>query len=880
MNSHRPIILLLALTLVWPIPQTLSAAAFRCAGSITLQQALPLRRAAKIARVQGQRSAVALFAKFRGELSGQTRAPAWSETIFDPQRPGSFSHFYATMSFGRLQMRGAVAPGYYEVAGLPSAYLAGAPAERGKFGRFNLEILRQADTDVDFSRFDNDGPDGAPNSGDDDGIVDVVFIITASAPAHFLRQNATGIAELGFDEDFLTDDLDPDGHPIRISPNQGTVQQGQTYAEAVGVICHEYGHILGLPDLFNSDFLLADESAPEKDSAGIGRWGLMGWGATGWHSDDGPNSFSAWSRMRLGWATVAEMTAPLQTMNLPQVGLRGDVFRIPLNTGGFYLVEHRLSTSTYYDRHIPGEGVLIWHINTAEKVDLECADGRWHDAGYPLGLEPAPTSGGDNLDFWAHDPIYARRFGGNLGDATDPFDGIRYRSFTPETNPATRGSGSGRVRLTDLVIDGPVARARAQTDSMHLEIAAAWVVDANQDGFLTHGEDARLHIRLRNRGGVNIPQARAILSTDEPQLDILQDQAHIVDIRGGLFSNQLAPGESFPRFRVGADFPGEAASLRLDVYVGAHWASQRIIPIEVRPTLLLSGRLADAQGAGLEDIIFSLNALSRRGSPNGRSITFRTGADGYFAQDAVPGRYSFYFLLASQEELPLGRSFFADLITVDPERDQHLTFAVFDGLQLSMDLRRTVLLSGATRGPEGRPLAGVAIQAQWDGGSAEAQSRADGAYALRVPRGPLTIRAERTAADVEAIGAHRFSLVQGNRERSFDMVLHPDQRPTAVSPTANDLPERAGLDANYPNPFNAQTTIIYQLPQKTLIKLDVYTILGRKVATLVQDMRTAGIHTAHWNSRDDQGRQVASGVYLARLQLGDLVETRKMVLVR
>lgn len=73
-------------------------------------------------------NALILFARFHGEETGGDTPPAWSEEIFDPQQPGSFSHFYDTMSFGKLRMRGEVSSRYYESTQPASAYLADAPA--------------------------------------------------------------------------------------------------------------------------------------------------------------------------------------------------------------------------------------------------------------------------------------------------------------------------------------------------------------------------------------------------------------------------------------------------------------------------------------------------------------------------------------------------------------------------------------------------------------------------------------------------------------------------------------------------------------------------------------------------------------------------------
>ena len=441
------------------LPSTLAGESFLCAGFRSEERNLALTGAAAKPTLQpvvGTRGAIVLFAQFRGEGSGPV--PAWSAEIFDAERPGSFSHFFATMSLGQLQVTGEVAPRRYVSAQEAAAYVATTPTENALFGRFSEEILRQADADLDFARFDNDGSDGVPNSGDDDGVVDAVFIVLSSTPTNFLLGPATGIGTLGFKELFVvTDDRGWNGNFIRISNDQGTLQQGRTLVEAVGSMCHEYGHVLGLPDLFNQAFLQERDAPPEQDSAGIGAWGLMGWGALGWNGDDGPNSFCAWSRQQLGWTAVVEIGSGTQNIRLAEVGTGGPVIKLPLDKEEYFLLEHR-RTSSYYDRHLPGEGLLIWHVRlggtglgASLMLDLECADGRWRQKGYPLGQEADPLAGGDNLDFWAHDATYAAAHEGNLGDATDPFDGVQFTAFTPATNPASyRADGQLGARVEHI----------------------------------------------------------------------------------------------------------------------------------------------------------------------------------------------------------------------------------------------------------------------------------------------------------------------------------------------------------------------------------------------------------------------------------------------
>ncbi|NKB71010.1 MAG: T9SS type A sorting domain-containing protein [Candidatus Latescibacteria bacterium] len=88
------------------------------------------------------------------------------------------------------------------------------------------------------------------------------------------------------------------------------------------------------------------------------------------------------------------------------------------------------------------------------------------------------------------------------------------------------------------------------------------------------------------------------------------------------------------------------------------------------------------------------------------------------------------------------------------------------------------------------------------------------------------------------------------------------------------------LYPNYPNPFNNSTVIRFALPQRQAVSLIVYNLAGQQVATLVDGMRATGTYAVQWDGRDDQQRALASGLYFYRLQAGDQLETRKLMLIR
>jgi hypothetical protein len=134
----------------------------------------------------------------------------------------------------------------------------------------------------------------------------------------------------------------------------------------------------------------------------------------------------------------------------------------------------------------------------------------------------------------------------------------------------------------------------------------------------------------------------------------------------------------------------------------------------------------------------------------------------------------------------------------------------------------------------------------------------------------------------DRIEAIRFS---GNLTGTFYLddlrLVAPGSPPaTAVLAEVQALPPAFSLAPNYPNPFNGETLVRFDLPAPAELKLAVYNLAGQELRVLAAGSRAAGRHVLRWDGRDRQGRPLASGVYLCRLEAGERAATRKLLLLR
>lgn len=119
----------------------------------------------------------------------------------------------------------------------------------------------------------------------------------------------------------------------------------------IAVHCHEFGHLLGLPDLYDIDF----------SSVGVGNWCLMGTGNFGNGHHERPFHMSAWSKLTLGWLEpLTKFEGTNLGLTIPPVETSRHVYKF-ISAASYFLLENRQKLD--YDLNLPGEGLLIWHID-------------------------------------------------------------------------------------------------------------------------------------------------------------------------------------------------------------------------------------------------------------------------------------------------------------------------------------------------------------------------------------------------------------------------------------------------------------------------------------------------------------------------------------
>jgi M6 family metalloprotease-like protein len=378
--------------------------------------------------VEGDFAVPVVLGLFEDTPGGGPHSVATIQDDYFGDGPRTIRAYYDEVSGGRLRLAGVVRP--WERVDLTRSQVTqgnGALSRetlgngRG-IGNFVYQIVKAliiADPAFDWGQFDNDGPDGIPNSGDDDGFVDALAVIHPTSGAECdgdygkiwshkwslyeaLRDaNGQGVT-------IETPSARHGGGLIRIDDYsvQPVLSCDGPELNEIGVFTHEIGHMFGLPDLYDVF----------GKHAGVGSWDLMATGA--WGCDDAspasPCHMGAWSKAMLGWVDVVPLdpgvdhgTVVVSPVHEGRVAYRVDAQD---GSGEYVLLENRQAVGFDAELHDQG-GLLVWQVDPV-RVSTRWGANQVNGGDYP-GVRIREADGrGDLL-----------RSGGGRGDAGDPFPG-------------------------------------------------------------------------------------------------------------------------------------------------------------------------------------------------------------------------------------------------------------------------------------------------------------------------------------------------------------------------------------------------------------------------------------------------------------------------
>ncbi|RPJ50541.1 MAG: M6 family metalloprotease domain-containing protein, partial [Chloroflexi bacterium] len=291
---------------------------------------------------------------------------------------------------------------------------------------------------VDFSLYDNNN----------DGYTEPVMIVHSGQGAEFTGLSSDIWSHAWWLYNFRT----YDGKTIRqytIQPEYWSSVNSATSDMTIGVFAHEMGHgFWSLPDLYDTDL----------SSEGLGNWSLMAGGS--WNGlyglGDSPAWPDAWSRIQMGIATPTEVVTNTTGLSLPQTygnGAVPTVFKLGSTIMGaqeYFLLENREKTPNTYDQYLPGQGLLIWHVdgsktsNTTEcRLQPHSLCGSTH---YLVALEQA-------------DGLRHLEYHTNRGDANDVFPTATNNTWNRTSNPES----SSWYTSSDTFISTPSIGAAGAT---------------------------------------------------------------------------------------------------------------------------------------------------------------------------------------------------------------------------------------------------------------------------------------------------------------------------------------------------------------------------------------------------------------------------------
>jgi M6 family metalloprotease-like protein len=341
--------------------------------------------------VSGTLRIPAFLARFKETPDSLLADPGKIASLYTVDSLGSVRAYYREVSDGRLDLEIDVDRGWRTLPFRQDVY------SRPDFGAETLlrHVVDSVQADApayDWGQYDNDGPDGRPNSGDDDGMVDALIIMHSELGKECTPFDPKLVNHLQSSRRLLSliSQQYPRGYPTHsrratrgldsmIAIDVFIIMAGQGGDDgctagptrATGAVTHELGHVLGIPELYDNDVSVGP---------GIGRWGLMGLG--GIQTPARPVGMSGWTLSQLGWITQVVVETDT-VLDLRPIEVSDTAYVIPISgTHEYLLLSNRqaIGVDSSVVMHSPyggvlSEGLLVWHVDSLLMRERGFGDG-------------------------------------------------------------------------------------------------------------------------------------------------------------------------------------------------------------------------------------------------------------------------------------------------------------------------------------------------------------------------------------------------------------------------------------------------------------------------------------------------------------------------
>lgn len=287
---------------------------------------------------QGKHKLLVLLVDFAD--TQPTYSPQHIESMMNDEgygNHGSFRDYYLSESYGSLDITTTV------------THWVKVPYSKRFYGTDNVaslitDALEAIDGEIDFADFDNDH----------DGILDGLAVIHQGP-----GMEATGNAADIWSHSSTLSGVSHDGIQIRRYTIEPELLGTTGSLSTIGVICHEFGHNLGAPDFYDTDY--ADSGG---EYCGTGCWDLLGSGA--WNGDhgDAPAPINAWQKIQMGWITPTPLDASCHIGAMASAGTAPVAYRMDTTVPGeYFIIENRQQRDNSFHAATPGSGMIIYHAD-------------------------------------------------------------------------------------------------------------------------------------------------------------------------------------------------------------------------------------------------------------------------------------------------------------------------------------------------------------------------------------------------------------------------------------------------------------------------------------------------------------------------------------